>query len=30
MLQSETLDYIKKLEEFNPDIRNSVVSMYMP
>ncbi|CAD8127538.1 unnamed protein product [Paramecium sonneborni] len=24
------MDYIKKLEEFNPDIRNSVVAMYMP
>ncbi|CAK89274.1 unnamed protein product (macronuclear) [Paramecium tetraurelia] len=30
LLQTETLDYIKKLEEFNPDIRNSVVAMYMP
>ncbi|CAK67167.1 unnamed protein product (macronuclear) [Paramecium tetraurelia] len=30
LLQTETMDYIKKLEEFNPDIRNSVVAMYMP
>lgn len=29
-LQNDTLDYIQKLEEFNPEIRNSVVSMFMP